>query len=529
MRPSSWLQHIAEKYYSKRLGHPLIVFIITLTVSLFYLTAVTHEVSVIQQAVIAQTDVRKMLIHEDMQHNLRFATLMSNIISRQYKLNREDCTQHPALQKLKDYPEINSYGVSGFTDEGEDAKLSGSLSGIGNLSHIDAATRCEITAALAIDGALSTLGKEDKRITSAYYTSRRGFAYVAPKLRLSAYHMKAEDYYHDLWTLAAPEKNPNRNAIITSLYEDGFGKGLMITLSNPVWLDDEFLGVFSFDLTAKTLEQFLVVGNVIGESVIVDKANFLVAQNTEITPKKFLDIDSRYLMTDTLIRIGDNWWYRSDIWQGELYLLHRFSVRETYWKAITGTTDVLLTLLAFVLLYSLLLKSLSAQEKMLELSRKDSLTHIYNRRGFIDHSNSTINVTKRNHKLWSVMLFDIDHFKQVNDTFGHDTGDAILKAIAELAEKNIRIGDILGRWGGEEFVVFLYGGDLTTSTLLAERLRSSIQENIILPDATPVTVSIGVASGGAESTLQNTISKADECLYKAKQMGRNQVCTEEFI
>lgn len=527
MRKSRWLQHIAEHYYSKRLGHPFIVLVLALILGVFYFSALTREVSAIQQKAIAQTKVRKMLLAEEMQHNLHFATLMSHIIAKQYDLNRELCAQHPALQKFQNYPELNSYGLSGFIDEGADAKLSGSLSGIGELSQIDAATRCEITAALAIDGAMSRLGKDDKRITSAYYTSRRGFAYVAPKLRLSSYRMKPDDYYHDLWKLAAPDNNPNRNAIITSLYEDGFGKGLMITLSNPVWLGDDFLGVFSFDFTAKTLMQFLTVGSVIGDSIIADKANFLVAQTAEIKPKQKLEIDSLALPSETLVRLGDNWWYRESVWQEELYVLHRFPVRATYWQAVNGTTDVLLALLAFVLLYSLLLKSLSAQEQMLELSRKDSLTHIYNRRGFLDSANATINITKRNNKYWGLMIFDIDHFKKVNDTFGHDAGDAVLKEIAELVEKNIRVGDILGRWGGEEFVVFLYDGDINGNKLLAERLRAMVEENIILPDAKPVTISIGVASGGLDISLQSAISKADEYLYRAKQRGRNCVCAEE--
>lgn len=527
MRKSLWLQHLAERYYSKRLGHPFLITLIAVILILFYISAVNREVTAIQQKVIAQTKVRKMLLAEDIQHNLRFATLMSRIISRQNAITPGTCVEHPALQKLQNYPEINSYGLSGYADEGADAGLAGSLSGIGALANLDTVTRCEISAVLAIDGAMTTLGKEDKRITSAYYTSQRGFAYVAPKLRLSQYHMKAEDYYHDLWKLAAPDNNPARNTIITSLYEDGFGKGLMITLSNPVWLGDEFLGVFSFDLTAKTLEQLLTLGNAIGDSIIVDKNNLLVAHGENLQPKQLLNIDALALPAETLTRIGGNWWYRDSIWQDELYLLHRLPVRSTYWQAINGTTDVLLTLLAFVLLYSLLLKSLSAQEQMLELSRKDSLTHIYNRRGFLDCSASTINMTKRNHKFWGVMIFDIDHFKDVNDTFGHDTGDAILKAIAELVEKNIRVGDMVGRWGGEEFVIFLYGGDLSSSALLAERLRSSIEENIILPDGNAVTVSIGVAPGGPDVALQETISKADECLYKAKQLGRNQVCVQQ--
>jgi diguanylate cyclase (GGDEF)-like protein len=163
---------------------------------------------------------------------------------------------------------------------------------------------------------------------------------------------------------------------------------------------------------------------------------------------------------------------------------------------------------------------------MYELSRRDSLTHVYNRRGFLDSANSAINITKRNNKYWGVMIFDVDRFKAVNDNFGHDAGDAVLKAIAELIGKNIRVGDILGRWGGEEFVVFLYGGDINGSELLAERLRSEIQQNIILPDSTSVTISIGVASGGLDIRLQTAISKADECLYRAKQMGRNRVCIE---
>jgi len=143
-------------------------------------------------------------------------------------------------------------------------------------------------------------------------------------------------------------------------------------------------------------------------------------------------------------------------------------------------------------------------------------------------------VRKKDNVGISAILLDIDHFKKVNDTYGHDVGDLVLQRVSELLRETVRESDIVGRWGGEEFVAILPGTDLSKAQRVAERIRKRIeQETIRLKDGTElkVTVSLGVSffspaqllSAGKDSALESLVKMADEALYRAKETGRNKV------
>jgi len=130
----------------------------------------------------------------------------------------------------------------------------------------------------------------------------------------------------------------------------------------------------------------------------------------------------------------------------------------------------------------------------------------------------------------TVILFDIDHFKRINDTYGHPAGDACLRALAERLRPRIhRAGDILARYGGEEFVIALIGVDAVNSAALAEELRASIQSLVVTFDNQTIrfTASFGVVSAVplADSQVLDYVSAADRALYAAKNDGRNCVRT----
>ena len=128
----------------------------------------------------------------------------------------------------------------------------------------------------------------------------------------------------------------------------------------------------------------------------------------------------------------------------------------------------------------------------------------------------------------SVLLLDIDHFKSINDTFGHNVGDEVIIGVTKIAQRCLRDSDYLGRWGGEEFVVVLPDTDSKDAMMVANRIRVAIQENIL--DPRPVTVSIGCSEmDEREVELQVLVEQADKALYKAKQSGRNRVvCASEL-
>ena len=183
------------------------------------------------------------------------------------------------------------------------------------------------------------------------------------------------------------------------------------------------------------------------------------------------------------------------------------------------------TLLALALAYQLRV----GQEERLRaerLAQLDPLTGLNNRRAFYDKTRALWAHAIRHGHATSVMLLDIDRFKQINDVHGHAHGDEVLKVLANILRHSVRQGDVLARWGGEEFIVFLPETSQDDAAALAERLRAEFAETLIPHEAgaTAVTASFGIAQkADAHLTLDALIAAADECLYQSKQQGRNRV------
>ncbi|MFO7552269.1 MAG: diguanylate cyclase [Haliea sp.] len=163
-----------------------------------------------------------------------------------------------------------------------------------------------------------------------------------------------------------------------------------------------------------------------------------------------------------------------------------------------------------------------ANEHLHELATTDSLTGIMNRYRIEHLVQISLANAKRYGHAFSLILFDIDHFKRVNDTYGHEEGDRILKTLVSSVESCLREGDQLGRWGGEEFLVLVPGTGLDGVVELAERMRARVEATDFgLQD--PVTVSLGVAEWFPEDSFKTLLVRADGAMYQAKEGGRNRV------
>ena len=156
----------------------------------------------------------------------------------------------------------------------------------------------------------------------------------------------------------------------------------------------------------------------------------------------------------------------------------------------------------------------------------DSLTGIMNRRAFFDACVKEMNIAKRYEHDLSFIIIDIDYFKDINDKYGHLNGDIVLLNMVSTIKNTIRITDIFGRIGGEEFAVLMPQTNIDDATQLAERIRSNIEKSEVFFDeeCVKVTVSIGLSYLQAEdSIIQNILRRADEALFEAKKNGRNQL------
>lgn len=169
-----------------------------------------------------------------------------------------------------------------------------------------------------------------------------------------------------------------------------------------------------------------------------------------------------------------------------------------------------------------------ARAMLNHLATVDPLTNVFNRRYFFDRAQVELELAKLRNSRTSILLLDIDHFKKINDSYGHTVGDQILTGMVALCQDNLREIDTLARLGGEEFVILLPQTDLAEARRIAERLRNTLERTPILTDSGPlrVTISIGVIShptAEADLPVHELVQQADQAMYLAKRSGRNRV------
>ena len=196
-----------------------------------------------------------------------------------------------------------------------------------------------------------------------------------------------------------------------------------------------------------------------------------------------------------------------------------------------GAIKIGIILQATLLALGLSLKVRQQQrEKVLaeNLAEHDPLTSLLNRRGFNQQAATLWSTSLRNQRPLTLVMLDLDHFKALNDQFGHDFGDQVLQRVAQLLQVTCRAGDLSTRWGGEEFLLLLPETTLAEAMALAERLRLAIQAMPLHAGEQRVEIScsFGVSERGQHSSLEQLINATDQRLYTAKQNGRNRVCGE---
>ena len=229
-------------------------------------------------------------------------------------------------------------------------------------------------------------------------------------------------------------------------------------------------------------------------------------------------------MVLSLLAIASEYWIAQAGWQ-----LPAITVRDMPLLYTVSATGLALTLFIDYLIYerinARLLRQLNeANAHINEMAIRDELTGAFNRRELLRLAEQEKLRADRSGTTFYLCLMDIDHFKQINDTYGHGSGDQVLKAIADAVRLQMRRTDYFGRYGGEEFVAILPQVIEEEARPLAERIRETVAAlDLGLPAQRRVTVSIGIAAYHHGETVSQVIDRADEALYRAKHTGRNTV------
>ncbi|TCM68737.1 diguanylate cyclase (GGDEF)-like protein [Acinetobacter calcoaceticus] len=203
-------------------------------------------------------------------------------------------------------------------------------------------------------------------------------------------------------------------------------------------------------------------------------------------------------------------------------LMYQYPFDSKFWVS-SMTFFIVPILMMSLILCEVLLMQWRYRESIIEkLSQIDPLTNLYNRRSFNQHMRLIHNSKKK----YAIIILDLDHFKNINDQYGHSTGDEALKQIAAVLAKNVRESDMVARFGGEEFIILLQDTLVIKTIEIAERCRQSIKDVKIQINAAEyiqLTASFGIATSESNYDIEQIIRYADQALYRAKQQGRDQI------
>ncbi|MFG6158751.1 diguanylate cyclase [Halomonas sp. 1390] len=214
-------------------------------------------------------------------------------------------------------------------------------------------------------------------------------------------------------------------------------------------------------------------------------------------------------------------------WQGEIWNRNKYGDIYPLWQSITAVCDDAGRIRHFVSVFHNIAERKRMEDELERQATLDHLTGAYNRRAFDTALRQAIFQAELSDESFSLLIFDIDHFKHVNDRHGHDTGDAILKQLANRVAGNLRSTDILSRWGGEEFTILLPDTRLRGTRTFAERLRGQIAESRL--HGLSITISMGITEYRPGDDMDSMLARADEALYRAKSAGRNCVVADERV
>lgn len=556
MENQSWLKKLA-----RRLGPGHIVNLCFIVVLIFSTLLTWREVVVLEDAYISsqrnhlenvanaldkqlQYNVDKLIflrngMREALVAPLDFTSMRNAVI--EFEQHRDEHAWQIELNRRR------TLAVNGVSD---------ALVREGNqLSRENESLNNEITAALEVGYLLRLAHNSSSMVDQAMYVSRAGF-YVSTQPTLFTRYVPAR-YYEFVtqpWFIGQSERENRQRAVrwFTSVHDHNNVTESQVTVSVPVDSNNYWYGVLGMSIPVRSMQQFLknaIDKKLDGEYQLYDsKLKLLTSSNPEHSAEDLFDPRELASLAQAMehdtrggLRMNSRYvsWARLDHFDGALVRIHTLSegVRGDF-----GSISIALTLL-WVLFTTMLLISWYVIRRMvsnmyvLQSSLQwqawhDTLTRLYNRGALFEKARPLAKLCQIHKHPFSVIQVDLDHFKAINDRFGHQAGDRVLSHAAGLIGRSLRSQDVAGRVGGEEFCVILPGANLAQATEVAERIRLKLNEKeMLIARSTTVRISASLGVSSSEETgdydFEQLQSLAERRLYIAKQAGRNRVCASD--
>lgn len=428
-------------------------------------------------------------------------------------------------------------------------KTAGNLTGMGTIP-ASGVNRDEMNLALYFNQQFSSLYSKLPDVAWLYYTSKNNFINIYPWVASKNFAFQEVLKTEKFFEYVKPQNDPLRESVWTPVYLDHAGKGLMVTLSSPIYVKDEFMGAVSLDLTNQQISDIIKSDYEIyimddTDSIIATSTNYVFDKDT-IKFNTFLNTSlsnieaMKKASSDSVLRMGNYLVYSVSFMNAPWKMFIRVPIWLIIWKSTFYTLPILVICLLLLfnffevekrkkteVLLTNSLSELTSYQKLLENAAKyDFLTSTVNRRGLFDIFNKNVDSEGRTEQPVAFIMGDIDWFKLFNDTYGHAAGDKVLIEIAGIMQMNIGNNEVVCRYGGEEFVIMLFDRTYEEALVIAETIRQEIEANVILWKGNQelhATMTFGVAEHADGDLPENSISKADHALYHGKNAGRNRV------
>lgn len=450
---------------------------------------------------------RHNLVKEYFQVANTFMYSLKNVFLTNYNLSSKNLYTHPKNSQIKSFTKKGTYHL----DYKISNKYSSSLNGILNENFKSKQLKDEINAAFSLNPIFNTALNSFLNIQWIYYSSNNRFIYLSPTNFLMSKDFIKEQFKKEFWVYAIEKNNPLKKLALTNIYVDGAGKGLLMTLSLPIYNKDKFLGTVSIDFSLDTLNKLINQTSIQGNIYLINNRTHILSSN------------KYFKLGEKLLKDNNTYNYKElELLDEQLKIIYEIKKEDLKNEIIKQASLKILLLLFILSILALLVYLYILNIKIKNLATTDSLTHLLNRRSFMEKITVINEVSSRYEQNLSFLILDVDHFKKINDTYGHKIGDVCLVKISSIFMQLTRDADLVCRYGGEEFLICLPNTNLEEAFILGERIRKTIEETKISKYKINLTISIGCIEKRDDECLDSAINRADELLYKAKRLGRNQ-------
>jgi diguanylate cyclase (GGDEF)-like protein len=397
----------------------------------------------------------------------------------------------------------------------------------------------EMASSLALTRYFKIIKGLNKSFVRVYYASKHRFSTSYPYVWSDQFMWNASMLEKPLWLFATPSLNPEGTLFFSPLHKCVRKEKILVTIGHPIYNKKEFLGTVNLDIAVASESAFLESKNLHdGTYVIVNRKGEIIAASgldgytdTVVQRAKQL-LTPEILATEATgeegVSLGSDYVYvrafRSAPWK-LYYIKNKVDI---YINSLYYVGMMFIVILLLFRVKTLIKRLSSSRDELEHQALTDPMTKLYNRRYLSEITQHLLGLMRRNNSQLAVVMLDIDKFKNVNDTYGHQVGDDVIIRLAQTLQKHTRKSDVICRLGGEEFVILLPETGVEGAMSVAETLRCEVEKLLItLGDEIELrfTISIGVSQvKRGEQNFDAAMTRADAALYEAKESGRNRVC-----